>query len=274
MVDIKMVVTDLDGTLYNSKGEANGLDLDTLHHLAKMGVPRVIATGRSLWSAEAVIPANFPIDYLVFSSGAGVMRWSTKEVLHSRAFSAHQVRGIIDELCSHDVDFMIHEPIPHNHCFLYRSSGKENPDFNRRIVHYQQFCRPLIQGVAYEAEATQLLAVLPNDVDWFSELKAHFPAVKVIRTTSPMDGSSIWMEIFPEDVSKASGIAWLCDLLAISAENVMAVGNDFNDVDMLDFAGKSFVVANAHPDLQKIYPVVSSNDSCGFSHAVQLAFGV
>jgi Cof subfamily protein (haloacid dehalogenase superfamily) len=265
---IKIVATDLDGTLLNSEGRVSDKDLSTLYDLGKRGIVRVIATGRSPFSFSKVIANDFPIDYLIFSSGAGTMHWQQKKILYATELSAEIVQNVSQELIAHGVDFMVHEPIPANHRFLFHNSGNENPDFHRRIEVYKQFCQPFIPGVPYESSATQILAVLPFDVEWFESLKKRFPTLKVIRATSPLDGHSIWMEIFRKDISKAYGIEYLCNDLSVSNSEVMTIGNDFNDLDMLTHYENSFVVANSPLELRQKFSTVNSNNDSGFSDAV------
>lgn len=265
-----MVVTDLDGTLLNCEGIADKPNIDTLKTLGELGIIRTIATGRSPYSISKVIKDNFPVDYIIFSSGAGIIRWNDKQIIHQRHLTAKETQKVINELLRFEVDFMVHEPIPHNHCFLYCSHGNDNPDFSRRIEVYSEYCRPYIPGVEFPNGTTQLLAVLPNNPELFIQLSDKFPNLKVIRTTSPLDGKSIWMEIFPKDVSKAYGINWLCSHeIHCGIKDVVTIGNDFNDLDMLELTDLSYVVANAPQELKDCYRVVPSNNEFGFSAAVK-----
>lgn len=265
---ITMVITDLDGTLLNSEGLVSNEDTNTLIKLGEAGVTRVIATGRSPYSFSKVIPRNFPIDYLVFSSGAGAMNWQNNQILYTTQISGRVVQEIANELIAHKVDFMVHEPIPTNHRFLYHQSSESNLDFTRRVQLYSQHCQPFIPGVPYDSDASQILVVLPCDVEWFEVLKKQFPTLKVIRATSPLDGHSIWMEIFRSDVSKAFGIKHLCQKLNIRPSQAIAVGNDYNDLDMLNYIPNSFMVSNAPSELKKMFGEVKSNNHSGFTHAV------
>ena len=79
-----MVVTDLDGTLLDSRGELSAANRATLEALGGRGVVRVVATGRNLYSALGTLPADMPINYLVFASGAGTLEWSSRELLDAR----------------------------------------------------------------------------------------------------------------------------------------------------------------------------------------------
>ena len=268
MRKFKLVVTDLDGTLLSSCGKVSATDVNTLVKLGEKGVIRAIATGRSPYSFEKVMPKDFPIDYLIFSSGAGALNWKTKEILYTTELLPAEVQLVADKLIAHEVDFMVHEPIPANHRFLYHATGNVNPDFYRRIEIYNNFCQPFISGVPYDTCATQILAVLPGCVNRFEEVKMLFTEQKVIRATSPLDGESIWLEIFKKDVSKAYGIKWLCHAFNIGDDEVFTIGNDFNDLDMLQGFENSFVVANAPIELRQNFETVKSNNDSGFSDAV------
>jgi len=92
--------------------------------------------------------------------------------------------------------------------------------------------------------------------------------MKLIRTTSPLDGKSFWLEIFPHDVSKACAAEWLRRRLGYTRSKTFALGNDYNDLDLLDWANFSYVVKNAVQDLKYKYKIISDHNSNGFSEAV------
>jgi HAD superfamily hydrolase (TIGR01484 family) len=79
---IKIVFSDLDGTLLNNSHILSQVNRKTLMELKKRGIIRVVATGRSLFSAQKVMDLDFPIDYLIFSSGAGIMNWHNQESIY------------------------------------------------------------------------------------------------------------------------------------------------------------------------------------------------
>ncbi|WP_372751596.1 HAD family hydrolase [Labilibaculum sp.] len=265
---IKIVVTDLDGTLLPSKGKISQRNYNTLVNLKNKKVIRAIATGRSLYSALAVLSEDFPIDYLIFSSGAGIMKWDTKELIYAQQIDADEVMDLSKILMDHEIDFMILDPIPLNHQFYYHQTGHKNLDFDRRLALYKQFANPIGNWEDTRRDACQILAILPNKVDWFEELKSKFTDIKIIRATSPLDHESIWMEIFPEHISKGHGCQWLCNTLKINASESLVIGNDYNDIDLLDWGKYSFVVANAPAELKLKYQVTESVSQDGFSLAV------
>jgi hydroxymethylpyrimidine pyrophosphatase-like HAD family hydrolase len=67
-----------------------------------------------------------------------------------------------------------------------------------------------------------------------SELALELPEFRLIRATSPLDHVSTWFEVFPEGVGKSSAAAWVRDRMGGVVGSCVAVGNDYNDVDLLD----------------------------------------
>jgi len=265
---IKIVISDLDGTLLPSQGEVSDRDLETLNRLQKEKIVRVIATGRNLYSVLSVLPDDFPIDYLIFASGAGIYDWKKKQLIFSQKLDSELVHEISLELMRLENDFMILDPIPNNHQFAYYRSGKPNPDFDRRLSLYKPFASPIGHSDDTQRDACQLIVILSNCINGFNQLKAKFEKVKIIRATSPLDHESIWMEIFPLHISKAYGAEWLCNYLDINPVLSMVIGNDYNDLDLLEWGKHPFVVSNAPKELREKYQVSKSADESGFSYAV------
>jgi HAD superfamily hydrolase (TIGR01484 family) len=267
-----MVVTDLDGTLLPASKRFSQTDLATLQRLEEQGIIRAIATGRSLFSARQVLPPDFPIDYLIFSSGAGIMEWTTQKLLITHNLLSHELQQASALLRAHALDFMLHYPIPENHRFFYYVTGRDNPDFLRRYRRYQQFATPFDPQRPPLESACQIIAIDPNqgESSRYQTIQQALPALKVIRSTSPLDGLSTWIEIFPSTVSKALGSEWLARQHRTQADYALAVGNDYNDLDVLEWAGHSAVVSNAPTDLTQRYQTVRSHNENGFSEAVTL----
>lgn len=263
----RIVATDVDGTLFKSDRTVSETNLNMLRNLHKQGVCTVLATGRSIWSFTNLAGSDFPVDYLVFSCGAGVMDWQKKEVIYKTGIDSAGIRKIKAYLTSLGADFCIQDEIPNNHCFFPYCSGKVNPDFEKRVATYL----PFEKKIDDIKTATQILAIFPG-VDHrrlISDADKALSDFRVIRSTSPVDNSSLWMEIFQKGVSKAAGIARLAEQFNIPRQNIMAVGNDYNDVDMLDWAGESFITANSPEDLKEKYITVPSNNEDGFTKAVE-----
>lgn len=245
----QLLATDLDGTIHSKTNGFNSGDIETLHLLGKNGVCRVIATGRTFQSALSVIPRNFPIDYLVFSSGAGIYDWKHQQLLRTINLGYTNTKNIIEILNSYNIEYTVHHPIPDNHIFFHSVSPNPHPDFERYIAFNSVHAIPE-EKILPQEDYSQTLAFV-KDINIFDEIQSQFKNVKTIRATSPIDGESIWMECFNQEVSKAKGIQWLCKQLTIEEQEVTTIGNDYNDLDMLRHFSSAFVVDNAPKELKQ-----------------------
>ncbi len=271
MPEVKMVVTDLDGTLLQSDQSISITDKETLERLGNLGVCRVAATGRNLYKVRQVLNENSPFDFVIVSSGAGIMDWKSQQLIRAVSIPASTTGEIIDFLIRENQNFKVSRELPDNHNFAWWESY-ECPELTRYVGHHKKF------GTADKIEAgkpfisSQLLMFFQRESNQFELFKEKilrtFPTLSVIRTTSPLNPDYTWMEIFPNGVSKAHGIEEICRITGIARENTMGIGNDFNDLEMLDFTHHSYVVENAPEELKIKYPISLAHDEDGFSHAV------
>lgn len=270
---IKLVATDLDGTILNDDKTISNLDLEMLKKLGEKDLVRVAATGRSLHKVKEVLLPDCPFDYIVFSSGGGVFDWNEKKLLMSEQFG----KRISVEICRFLVDlklnFFVFKPIPHNNLFLFHKAIDQCFEFENYLNRHDGDFSELDPD-NYADFAGQFMSIIPGDEELFNsiciKLNSTFKGIKIIRTTSPVDKRFIWIEIFPETVSKGHGIRWLCNHLGISYYETAGIGNDFNDIDMLDFVGYPFILGNSPSVLHGKYPsVMATNNQSGFSFALE-----
>ncbi len=273
-----LFVIDFDGTFLRDDKSLATQDREALVRLRDRGVVTAIATGRSLYSLQKVMielgvnrsENSFPIDYVIFSTGAGILDFPSSTILNSYSLSREDVAGISGILDSYHIDYMIHRSVPDTKHFVYKYCTGSNSDFETRLDLYKEYGAVLTsENLATFGEATEVLCI----VDEFTgdqvadHLAAVFSQYSVIKATSPLDRRSLWIEIFAKDVSKSKAVSWLSKRIGVSQAQVCAVGNDYNDVDMLDWARQGYLVANGPVSLQPHYPIVASNNEGGVAEA-------
>jgi Cof subfamily protein (haloacid dehalogenase superfamily) len=272
MGELKMVVTDLDGTLLQNDHSISKEDLETLYLLGEMGICRVAATGRNLFKVRRALTAAAPFDYVICSSGAGIVDWKRQEVIRAINLQEELTSRLIEYLIGHGYNFKVSDCFPDNHNFFWWIQEK-CPEIERYIeVHAKMgTSEEIVPGQKYNS--SQILLFFPNKSNRFDEVKKElteqFSEISIIRTTSPLDSGWIWMEIFPKGISKAHGIAEICDLRGINRSETLGIGNDFNDLEMLDFTHLSYVVHNSPEELRERYLISLPHHENGFSHAVK-----
>ena len=146
---IKLVATDLDGTFLRNDKSISPENLNMLRSLGEKGIFRVIATGRNLEKTMAVIPAETPFDYVVFSSGAGVYDHQKNELLYSQNISEEVVQKLSDYLVECDLNFHLFKPVPNNHNCWYHRGSVQCSEFENYFNYLHSLipnhCQPISQ---------------------------------------------------------------------------------------------------------------------------------
>lgn len=269
---LKLVATDLDGTFLRNDKSISTENVDALHSLGEMGIIRVIATGRNLTKTLEVVSPDVPFDYIVFSSGAGVYDCRHNKLLYHQNLDKEVVRLLTNFLVEKDLNFHLFKPVPENYNCWYHRGSIRCQEFENYLDLQQSHSEPLPTGPSIDSEACQFLVVFPNNPDRFytlqDDIENRFKEVKVVRTSSPLDTGYIWMEIFHQSVSKGNGVKFVCDSLKIEHEHTLGIGNDFNDLDLLDFTNYSYIVENGPEEMKDRFLSAWSNEESAFAQVV------
>ncbi|NOZ34055.1 MAG: HAD-IIB family hydrolase [Chlorobi bacterium] len=266
----KAVVIDLDGTLLNDEKKVGKDDLLTLYELGKKDIVRIIATGRSLFSFHEVVNNTFPIDYLIFDAGGGIINFKTKEILISHFLLSEDVKYIAEKLSELKIDFQVRNKIPDSHKYFYKRFLDCNPDFDRLNMLYKNYSTEL-SSFSVLSDASRFIAISPVD-DIVKIITDEFAEYSIIRASSPIDNKSVWMEIYPKNVNKGSSLKYLCNKLKISMSETVGLGNDYNDIEFLNITGKSFIVSNAPKILKERYTITVRNNENPLTEIVKNVF--
>lgn len=254
---MKMLITDLDGTLRHPELGILPANRRALEALGGRGVQRVIATGRSLHHVRKVLEDDFPCDWLIHSSGAGRLSWPDGQAENHAGLDGRSLGFVIQQLKNWQLPFSLHLPSPASHTsFWWRGQLANHPDvdFDERIARNPD-CSSEHEG-SIPGALSFLLVITPDGQNWPQRLARAFPQFRLLHSRSPIGGRSRWIELVPPDVSKSQAAASLAKELGLGPGDCMALGNDFNDEDLLDWAGSAGVVSEAPVQLKSRFPVL------------------
>jgi len=273
MKNIKLVATDLDGTFLRDDKSISDRNLEALHLLGSKNIIRVVATGRNLRKVNEVISEAIPFDYIVYSSGAGVFDRLKLEHIYTQNIQAGPANKLIEYFLVNDLNFHAFHPAPHNHSLWYHRGSEHCAEFERYFSFHNSFASPLPENNYLENGVCQFLVVIPGDENRFVKMKNHIeemcPEIRVIRSSSPLNTGYIWLEIFHKEVSKGNGVLQLCNRLNILPSETLGIGNDYNDIDLLEFTEHSFLTDNAPEALKNSFRLLPTNEEDAFAHAVE-----
>lgn len=273
---IRAIIIDLDGTtLPRGWKTISKENKEALEEAGRQGITRILATGRSVFSFQNALPEGLPIDYMVFSSGAGIMHWNDKRLIGTRELSSEATIEIASMLWKYNINFTIQQPIPDNHHFYYRNTSPLHEDFRRRVENYPGLGTPIQSIQDIRGEATQFLVILDaSQIQLHGEIQEKLSEYSVIRSTSPIDNQAIWTEIFAPDVNKGTSCQILLDQLGIRYAECAGLGNDYNDIDFLERCGYPYIVANAPEPLRSKFKNVTNDTDNGLAEFIHTALNL
>jgi len=272
MENIRLVATDLDGTFLRNDRSVSRDNLDALHLLGSRNITRVVATGRNLKKVTDVIHQEVPFDFIVYSSGAGVYDWRKREHIYNKNMAAVSSVRLLNHFIRKRYNFYASAAAPGNHELWFHKGKNDCSEFNLYLDIHNSFVKPLPPDGLENNRICQFLLIIPEDEISFSGLKNEIESqcseIRVIRSSSPVTKGYIWVEVFHKHVSKANGVKLICDKLGIHRRDTLGIGNDYNDLDLLEFTACSFITDNApHPLKSRFIPALS-NEENAFANVV------
>ena len=280
---IKLLALDLDGTLLDSKGNIPLQNIKAIREAEKTGVLVTIATGRRFRDARPVglqLELNAP---LISHNGALLKYAQNLETVAASLVPQETVHEVLrvgrefggDALLScdpHGKGILLYETVSEQNIPLQKYiewSKRLHGDEAEESVHRVEN----LENVIEEIETVHIsfsgscapMGDLQNVLE--EELKN---SATILATIYPSLDFTL-LDILPSDASKGIGLEKLAILNNLSVENVMVIGDNFNDLEMLEYAGTPVLMGNASPELlerEEFYTTLS-NDENGVAAAIQ-----
>jgi Cof subfamily protein (haloacid dehalogenase superfamily) len=260
-VSIRLIATDLDGTLLRSDGSVSARSVNALRAAEDAGIVVVVATGRPPRWVHPVAEHLAHTGMAICANGAVVVDLHTERVLEVRPLSREVVLKVAEAIRAGvpGVAFAIET--------TSRGFGQE-PDYHAHLDDFRN--KPLvapIQELAADDVVKLLVRHEQMNPDQLLEL-ARALAGDIAELTH--SSKSALLEISAAGVTKASTLARVADDHGIAPEDVVAFGDMPNDLPMIAWAGRGYAMANAHPDvLAAAERFAPANDQDGVAQVIE-----
>ncbi|NNE97288.1 MAG: HAD family phosphatase [Acidimicrobiales bacterium] len=242
-MDLRMIVSDLDGTLLNDRTVVSERTMSVLRDAAAQGVIIVAATGRSIHSALDLLRPVGVVSWALCSNGATRFHLAEERLDHHRLIPSFEVDSFLTRVRAEyeEVGVAWETQTALRWDRLYQTHrDRLVPRPKRQEGHIAEF--------PAGSDLVKLLVTHPDTThdEW---LHALTPLVgdSMVASTSGTD----FVEITHSSATKGQALADLCRELGIEAESVAAFGDQTNDIDMLEWAGWSYAMENAHPRVKR-----------------------
>jgi Cof subfamily protein (haloacid dehalogenase superfamily) len=260
----QLVATDLDGTIVRSDGTVSARTVAALGRVERAGATLVLVTGRPPRWVRDIAEAVAHQGLAICANGALVYDLHTESVVEEHLIPVAALRETVGRLRAElpELGFAVE----------YRDGILYESCYDRIGWDHIATIGQLAVGDAWlERPCAKLLARHPT-ANADELLKLAMSSVGDIVTPTHSNGTRL-LEISAVGVSKATTLARVCERRGIAAAAVVAFGDMPNDLPMLAWAGRSYAVANAHPDvLAAVALHAPSNDDDGVAHVLEEFF--
>lgn len=258
---LRLVALDMDGTALKSDGQVSPGTIEALKEWIKEGGLVVPASGRTYgWIPEKILGLGVP--YVISGNGASVIDTETGEYMYESRIKLKEGIDLLDYLLTEN-----------GQCYFqqrdqYYEDGNRSEEMEKKHPYmasagFSRKGKPknLLEFLKGKGEDIQKIGFMAFDEDTEKRVLAcgrHFPDFCILRT------GRMCLEFNRKGTSKGEALKYLCHSIGIKQEQVMAIGDSENDVEMLACAGIGVAMGNSPAELKKAADIVTkTNDEEG-----------
>lgn len=252
----KLAALDLDGTLLNSNGKLPIKHVQAVKKAQDAGIIVVIATGRYPMQTKWIVDQLGFNGILITHDGAAIIKSSTWELIHEYSYSINEISPLIAYCRKNNIDFSMCTAFDY---FTESLQAFQENDYTKFDI------TPSFQNDVLQIK-DRIMKLTINDkkkVGGWQEM--DLPSN--IRKRVDLE---FFKEYIPFDAYKTNGLKKVLNMYGINPSEIIAIGDYYNDIDMLQFAGVGIAMDNAPDDVKEIADdVTNSNDQDGVFHAFE-----
>lgn len=256
----KLMAVDIDGTLLNDNSELTENTRNKIKKAVERGLVFTIASGRPIQGIEGLNrQLNLDVPYITYN-GAMVVMGKSRQIIYQRNLSPEDSRDIVDLAREYNVT-----------CMVWKDNRLFVSEINELVNKY-----------------TQISSVVPNKIDNLEKLLENgvtkilwYDTAEKIAEYQSKIGQYIsknvnfhpsrpyFMEFVDVKASKAIAMEQIGNHYGIKQSQMIAVGDGFNDLSMIEYAGLGVAMANAPEEVKKRADYITlSNEEDGVAHVI------
>jgi len=273
---IRLLATDIDGTLLNPQFSISEGDLAALRRAHAAGIEIVLVTGRR-HSFALPIAKQLGFDLWLISSNGAVTRSLSGETFHRDIMPAETCRRLCGAMQEFRGNTVLTFDKETKGAIVLEHLDELGPSIRRWLeknVAYIEFVVPIEKALVTDPVQAMFCGTMERMTMALRVLESAGMdgQVTVLRTEYPAR-DLLMIDVLNAGCSKGHALERWAKYRGFRRDEVMAVGDNHNDVEMLEFAGHPVIMGNACEELRaRGWKITRGNDACGVAAAVELAF--
>lgn len=249
----KIIATDLDGTLLNSKQHISPENHKAMEKLAEMGVHIVPSTGRALWEMPPEVRDLPYVRYIIHTDGATIYDKQTGKNINlpmSRVQSDKMFEIMKRFECTSSVryDGYCYSDI-NEHNMEFYTYNSMSPTYAQHLFKYSKPVENFEHFCMKELPEIDMICTFFHNEEDRQECFRIFDSLPEYQTACSVVNN---IEIFSSKAGKGKSLDRLCKILGVDISETIAIGDSTNDSEALEYAGLALATDNAYPELKAI----------------------
>lgn len=272
---IKLIASDLDGTLIGSSNLVPKANIEAITHIQKNNIPLVICTGKT-FAISKEICKNLNADFGIFGNGSQIIDLKTGKEILNKTLSTKDLEPCFDVIKKYNL-----------HVHAYTDVGIITPkpeymDLRNFILFSNRIKLEIVDSVFNKIKEKQepifkLIVSSPFHLDKAKSDLLNLTNLSITHITKTgmykdtiIDKEYEYLDISPKNVTKGNALDTLCKYLNLSRQNILSIGDNLNDINMFKVSNISAAVCNAHEKVKKAsnYITNKSAENGAFAEAV------
>ena len=274
---IRLLAVDIDGTLLNPEFQISGADMAALHRAHHDGVEVVVVTGRRHTFALP-IAQQLGFDLWLISSNGAITRSLAGETFHRDLLPAETCRRLCAAMLEFRGNTVLTFDTEAKGAIVLEHMEELNGSIQRWLeknLQFIEFVIPIEKSLSTDPVQAMFCGPIPRMHQALTALAASGldKDIAVLRTEYPIRDLSI-VDVLNQGCSKGHALERWANYRGIARKQVMAIGDNYNDIEMLAFAGLPFIMGNASEELRRDgWAVTLPNDQSGVAAAIEQVLG-
>lgn len=255
----KLIVSDLDETLLNDKHEVCKKNIEAIKKASALGVKFVPSTGRGYLSIRKILKDlelyNKEKEYVISFNGGAITENKNNKMLNFNPMPFDKANELFQFGSAKDVCIHIYTA---ETVYVYNLNENEKNRFVNQKGSYTEVKESSIEFL----RNTPIAKVTYQNIDNIYLMNlAHEMKSLTDGSINVSYASNRYLDLTKIGIDKGNGMLVLANLLGIKKEEIIAVGDNYNDMSMLNAAGLSVAAGNAVEDVKKVCGYICKNDN-------------
>lgn len=264
-MEYKIVVLDLDGTLTNKKKEITPRTREVLIRAQGKGVKVILASGRPTYG---IVPLAEKLElskyegYILAYNGGEIIDWKTGEIMYKNLLE-HDVLPYLYK-CAKDNNFAI---VTYDGEYVLTENPEDEYVLKEALLNVMKIKKVdnFLEAVKHPIAKCLIVGDPTRLAELEKEMYEHLKDRMGVFRSEPY-----FLELVPKGIDKAQSLAVLLEELNMSKDEMIAIGDGFNDLSMIKFAGMGIAMENAQQIVKDNANFITlSNEEDGVAYAIE-----